>query len=79
MGEIVVHTIGISSIVLKKVCTADKVDALKLLDNAQKSMLEKIQETNDLLDLMKMVSPDDYETALEMFAKDNDNEDWTSP
>ena len=59
---------------------ADGEEALKIFNNQQQSMLESIQETNDMLDMLKFTSPDAYEYAIEKLAEEEEeNEDETSP
>ncbi len=84
MSEIVVHTTGMNDLCIRKICLLikenKKEEAIKLFNTQQQSMLESIQETNDMLDLLKLTSPDAYEYAIEKLAEEEEeNEDETSP
>lgn len=84
MSEIVVHTTGMNDLCIRKICLLikenKKEEAIKLFNTQQQSMLESIQETNDMLDLLKFTSPDAYEYAIEQLAEEEEeNEDETSP
>lgn len=84
MSEIVVHTTGMNDLCIRKICLLikenKKEEAIKLFNTQQQSMLESIQETNDMLDLLKLTSPDAYEYAIEQLAmEEEENEDETSP
>lgn len=86
MSEIVVHTTGMNDLCIRKICLLikenKKEEAIKLLNTQQQSMLESIQGTNDMLDILKRSSPEAYEYAFEQLAmeqEEEENEDETSP
>lgn len=86
MAEIVVHTTGMNGECIRTICSFiknnKKEQAIKLLNTQQESMLESIQGTNDMLDILKRSSPEAYEYAFEQLAmeqEEEENEDETSP
>ena len=84
MAEIVVHTTGMNGECIRTICSFiknnRKEQALKMFNTQQQSMLESIQETNDMLDLLKTTSPEAYEYAFEQLAMEQEeDEDETSP
>lgn len=85
MAEIVVHTTGMNGECIRTICSFiknnRKNEAVKMFNNQQKSMLESIQETNDMLDLLKATNPEAYEYAFEQLAieQEEENENETSP
>lgn len=85
MAETVVHITGMNGECIRAICSYIKNNkreqAVKKFNTQQQSMLESIQETNDMLDLLKATSSEAYEYAMEQLAieQGEENEDETSP
>lgn len=82
MGDVIIHTIGVNGACIRAVCSMlkqnRKDEAVELFNKQQQDMLKSINETNFMLDIMKMANPEAFEEAMEALLNDED-EDETSP